>query len=235
MNHSNVPLLTFADGNDPVHGPDKFIFSINGHDVDLGYFSQNVDEGRRSGRTSDGISFFMNSLTKPRRMSFSHGKDQKHRIVANVPRYIFGGNLKLALQFKPMLSSKKLMPRIQDESAGFDNIKVIAKVCQSVRMPPPTRRIAPSPPPRVQSDPEEILNSELTLLKIPNKNKPGFVNDNEGEGFENSFENFLSTRLTEEINTEFGGRGRCLYRKGTKVWVNLIEVSEEESQQQCNR
>ena len=70
------------------------------------------------------------SLTNPQRLGFGDGKkDQKHHVKIKIPRssgLLDDGN-KLKLRFEPHLIHKA-----QDESAGFDNIKIVS--------------IGPSPP-----------------------------------------------------------------------------------------
>jgi len=95
---------------------------IDGEQIELGQFSSRDDEGHREGRTPMGIVWSMDSETAPSNLGFGKQRDQKHRVKITVPSdtgLFDDGAIRLAL-------AANLNNRIDNESAGWDNIKIVA-------------------------------------------------------------------------------------------------------------
>ena len=204
-------------------GPDSLTFKVNDNAVHLGFFGSLKDEGTRRGTSKSGIRYTMTSLTKPDYLAFNpQFLDQKHRIVADIPRKLFGSTDKIKLQFKVSINSKGTW----DESAGFDNIKIVATICKNARLPTPSSRVRrrPTIPPRPKT-PSSNSDRFARPTNVMPSPKMWFV----GKGhldFETSMERTLSYTLTKELRAEWGGRNKCLYGVNPKVFVNLIERSD---------
>ena len=102
---------------------DYVCVAIDGKQIDLGRFDLNANEnGRRGSR--HGMSFLIQSRTTPRNIGFnSRWKDQIHHIIVTIPRSYYQHDGRLTLMFQVRLNESD----INNESAGFDNIKFTAK------------------------------------------------------------------------------------------------------------
>mmetsp|Transcript_12266 Transcript_12266/g.17637 ORF Transcript_12266/g.17637 Transcript_12266/m.17637 type:complete len:189 (-) Transcript_12266:50-616(-) len=179
-----------------------------------------MDEGTRGGN-KNGVSYKMISLTKPKNMGYAKAKDQIHRIVANINRRVFVASNTITLGFE-FISGKSTgkSNRLWDESAGFDNIRVKAVLCKTMKLPRPTA------PPRRRSIRRKPDRSKIgKFMTTPPRPTPKFwfVGKEDEVDFETALEQLLSRRVTEEVRAEFGGKHDCLYLQDPTVWINLIE------------
>ena len=124
---------------------DSLKIDIDGITVPLGNFGYEIDEGTRSGVVS-GIRFQTVSQGAPAQRCFQggadqsvHWQDQKHHVTVTVPSTYFSDG-HLSVRFETTLDG----PR-DDESAGFDNILIIAH--RSCGLPTLSPVVLPAPQP----------------------------------------------------------------------------------------
>ena len=96
---------------------------IDGKMVDIGTFDRRHNENGRSA-TRHGVYFKINSQSPPRSIGFNRKwKDQIHHVTMRIPNRFFKSDGKLKIEFQARVNQ----PDINDESAGFDNIKLTAE------------------------------------------------------------------------------------------------------------
>ena len=96
---------------------------IDGKMVDIGTFDRRHNENGRSA-TRHGVYFKINSQSPPRSIGFNRKwKDQIHHVTMRIPNRFFKSDGKLKIEFQARVNQ----PNINDESAGFDNIKLTAE------------------------------------------------------------------------------------------------------------
>ena len=99
--------------------------------VFLGIFDEHSDESGRTDTTERGIKWTIRS-TPPQNIGFSSSKDQIHHVTAEVPRSFYSRDGALRLMFQTRVNEED----VDDESGGFDNIKITAKFnCDIVPLP----------------------------------------------------------------------------------------------------
>ena len=112
---------------------------IDGNRVNFGIFDQHRDDGPRSG-SEHGITWSIGNSASPTNIGFSSSKDQKHSVTMRIPSSLFSDG-KIKLQFDTRVTSTNK----NHESAGFDNIKWVARInCPGAPTPSPL----PCPSPR---------------------------------------------------------------------------------------
>ena len=102
---------------------DCLYFLVDNDRVDLGIFDSSVNENGRRGRSRRNISWRLQSRNSPRNIGFRRDyKDQIHHITATIPGSFFQSDGKLKLMFQTRVNSD-----VNNEAAGFDNIRIVAK------------------------------------------------------------------------------------------------------------
>ena len=124
--------LLVIDGWDADQG-DSVAVAIDGTVVDLGTFSEDIDQGDRVG-SSVGISFSLKRKGKRARIGFdSASTDQVHRVSLRIPNSFFELDGEITVEFR-----FKLTNGLRTESIGFDNIDVAAlQRCDTSSCTPP--------------------------------------------------------------------------------------------------
>lgn len=113
---------------DSQQSPDCLYVFVNGEKLDLGIFGSGVNEDSKTGVSAVcGINWKYKSWGPPSQLGFREGanrfKDQKHHVTASIPStcsWYTSGTLELAFQ---VLTNDV----IEEESGGFDNIKITAE------------------------------------------------------------------------------------------------------------
>ena len=113
-------LFYEIDSWDDYHN-DRLEVVIDGKTVSLGKFDQNKSEDGRSG-THYGINFSIKSMTPPSNIGKSHYSDQIHHVTMTIPNAFYESDGKISVQFRMVLNED-----LNNESAGFDNIRLTAK------------------------------------------------------------------------------------------------------------
>ena len=110
------------DGASRAYGPDSYGVKVDDDEFSMGFYTAWKDEGWRGGESYGGITWESDSAGPPRYIGFRDDYlDQIHHAKAIVPQSFFKDDGKIVFSFLLHLSSKSL----NDESAGFDNIRVI--------------------------------------------------------------------------------------------------------------
>ena len=100
---------------------DKFLVRIDDKTVNIGKFDLTTNEDGRSWKVH-GVSYSLKSAGAPSNIGFGRWVDQIHHVTMLIPKSFFEVDGKLEIEFQTTLSES-----IDNESAGFDNIKVTAK------------------------------------------------------------------------------------------------------------
>ena len=109
------------DSWDASHG-DHFCVVVDHKRLYFGRFDLDVNENGRTGR-SHGMTFRIESRNGPRHIGFnSRWKDQIHHVRVTIPKGYYKNDGRLKLMFQVRLNEQDL----NNESAGFDNIKFTA-------------------------------------------------------------------------------------------------------------
>jgi len=116
---------------DSWDGEDCIYVYLNDQELELLLFNFNVDEGYKSGVSTNGIVWVIDSKPNPpAQIGFNAAEDQIHHLRARVPSYLFVSGV-LTMRLATRLNSDK-----NDESAGYDNIKITAHYnCDNVCLP----------------------------------------------------------------------------------------------------
>ena len=105
-------------------GPDSLSIAIDGEEFDLGTFDSRMVTTARSGMSPNGIVWSLDSHGPPRHIGFRDDdvkfQDQIHTISIEVPPAFFADGT-IELEFRTLVTAV----RLKDESAGFDNIRII--------------------------------------------------------------------------------------------------------------
>jgi PT repeat len=99
---------------------DSLKIQINNETTHLGRFQFDRDEGEYTIVAGD-IIFTVKSLGPPVKQCFGDWLDQKHHVTLTLPRRLFATDGTLDVTFIPFLDQD-----LNDESSGFDNIKITA-------------------------------------------------------------------------------------------------------------
>ena len=109
------------DSWDASHKDSALVF-INHKAPNLGYFDSDETENGRTGKGRNQLKFFISSRGPPKNIGFGHWKDQIHRVTVRIPPRYYRSDGTIEVRFRTSLNEA-----INKESAGFDNIKIIAK------------------------------------------------------------------------------------------------------------
>ena len=101
---------------------DYACIQINDQRTDLGRFDETVNENGRQARRGNGLNYRIVSRSGPRQIGFSRSKDQIHRVFVTIPRRYYQSTGTLKVMFMVRLTANR-----DDESGGWDNIKLIAR------------------------------------------------------------------------------------------------------------
>ena len=107
-----------------LKGKDYLCVIINGVMIDIGRFNTDKNE---NGRTADrkGVWFAIESQNPATNIGFNkHKKDQIHHVSMKIPPSYYEKTGKLTIRFEAQLNTDK---KLKKESAGYDNISVVAK------------------------------------------------------------------------------------------------------------
>ena len=107
-----------------LKGKDYLCVIINGVMIDIGRFNTDKNE---NGRTADrkGVWFAIESQNPATNIGFNkHKKDQIHHVSMKIPPSYYEKTGKLTIRFEAQLNTGK---KLKKESAGYDNISVVAK------------------------------------------------------------------------------------------------------------
>ena len=97
---------------------DSLEIRIDNNPISLGVFDYKVDESGRSG-SAYGISWHMKSLHAPKDIGGNIYNDQIHHVTLRIPNTYFRSDGQLKVDLRPSVDKG-----VDNESAGFDNIKL---------------------------------------------------------------------------------------------------------------
>ena len=95
---------------------------VDEEELMLGTFDQLGNELGRTGG-SRGMTFRIRSQSAPRNIGFGSFRDQIHRVTVTIPRTYYARDGELKIMFQVRVDATD----VNDESGGFDNIKITAK------------------------------------------------------------------------------------------------------------
>ena len=106
---------------DDWDGSDCLYVFLNEQEVDARVFNTHIDEMYKTGVTTNGIVWMIDSSPNPpAQIGFGAANDQIHHFTARVPSYLFADGV---LIFRLAIRIDALK---DNESAGFDNVKITA-------------------------------------------------------------------------------------------------------------